>query len=189
VVTNIMDIRLSILICTIPSRIAPVVQKLAKQAEGKPVEVLYLGDNKMRSVGHKRNDLLRISQGDYVVFVDDDDEVSNGYVDTILKLIETNPDCSCFNIAIRENYGKPKPVHYGVGLIDRDCGTHFERAVNHLMAVRRELAMKVGFKDESFAEDADFAARLRPHLKTSTSTCRTLYWYNYSDSGTETRDV
>ena len=46
-------------------------------------------DNKRRSVGSKRNCLLDSAHGEYVSFIDDDDEVATDYVDKILRNIVT----------------------------------------------------------------------------------------------------
>ena len=49
-----------------------MIDNLSKQAEGKPVEVLWLGDNYQRTVGAKRNALIDLAQGEYFAFVDDE---------------------------------------------------------------------------------------------------------------------
>lgn len=41
----------------------------------KDIEVLLLVDNKKRTIGEKREALKNISQGDYFMFVDDDDDL------------------------------------------------------------------------------------------------------------------
>jgi hypothetical protein len=63
---------------------------LAKQAEGKPVEILALLDNKMRTIGMKRQALLDIAQGEYLAFVDDDDGVDEHYVAELINAIKQN---------------------------------------------------------------------------------------------------
>jgi glycosyltransferase involved in cell wall biosynthesis len=50
-----------------------------------PVEHLILMDNKRRTVGEKRDALLRAAKGNYVAFVDDDDFISPDYVSLILE--------------------------------------------------------------------------------------------------------
>jgi hypothetical protein len=76
-------IQLSILTPAVPSRIFQL-QKLCFELEGQikglPVEHLALLDNKRRTVGEKRDALLRAARGRYVAFVDDDDDVSDDYV-------------------------------------------------------------------------------------------------------------
>ena len=54
--------KLSVLICNTHTRVKNflpvIVEELTRQAGGKDVEVLWLGDNKKRSVGEKETTLL-----------------------------------------------------------------------------------------------------------------------------------
>lgn len=76
----------SILICGIPERyhsVQPLLYSLLEKqsvARMPDVELLYFMDNRRRSVGAKRNDLLRAARGEYISFIDDDDDVSDKYV-------------------------------------------------------------------------------------------------------------
>ena len=42
-------------------------------------------DNKKRTIGKKRDEMLKLAQGKYVTFVDDDDRISDDYVDEIMN--------------------------------------------------------------------------------------------------------
>ena len=74
--------KLSILIPSIPSRIQdrmiPLYHKLQEQIRKldnpKDVELLCVIDNKRRSIGYKRESLVYIARGNYLAFVDDDDD-------------------------------------------------------------------------------------------------------------------
>ena len=52
------------------------------------VELLVLIDNKKRTLGAKRNEMIGLAKGEYVVFIDDDDLVSEDYVESILEAIK-----------------------------------------------------------------------------------------------------
>ena len=73
-------VRLSILIPTLESRQQQfewLYDKLATQVrrhglEGE-VEILSLRDDGTTSIGYKRNRLMEQAQGEFIVFVDDDD--------------------------------------------------------------------------------------------------------------------
>ena len=86
--------KLSVLICTIPERKEKfdiLLNKLQFLSINKDVEILC--DNRARgtvTIGQKRNDLINKSTGDYISFVDDDDDISNNYFDLILNAIETD---------------------------------------------------------------------------------------------------
>ena len=183
--------KLSILICTVPSRVdtflPKMVTSLCKQA-GKDVEVLWLGDNKKRTVGQKRNDLLNLAQGEYVTFVDDDDRVTDDYVSNILKGIETGADVVNFNVMCSLNGGKAKRVDYDARFLrDAETKEAYQRLPNHIMCVKRELAVSVGFPKKNMSEDADFAKRLRPLIKKQAFINKALYYYDFSHQVSETQ--
>jgi len=183
--------KLSILICTVPSRaktfLPKLLDKLLPQTI-KDVEVLYLGDNKQRSVGQKRNDLLNLAQGEYVVFVDDDDKVTDDYVSLILKGIESGTDVINFGVNCSVNGSKYKRVYYDARYTcDSDHKDHYERITNHIMCVKRELALKVGFPKINFSEDADYAKRLKPLIKSQAFINKVLYFYDFNHKTSETQ--
>ena len=65
--------RLSILIPSIPSRFDKLIatyEHLLILCEGKDIEVLAFTDNKKRTIGQKRDALVQMSNGKYVMFVD-----------------------------------------------------------------------------------------------------------------------
>jgi glycosyltransferase involved in cell wall biosynthesis len=83
----------SILIAAIPERYHSahgLLHSLLEQqsvARMQDVELIYCMDNRRRCVGAKRNDLLAMAKGEYVSFVDDDDEVASDYVQKIYRAI------------------------------------------------------------------------------------------------------
>jgi len=93
---NPKNIKFSILILSIPSRFnifEPLVKKLMDQiGDREDVEILSLFDNKSLHIYEKRNELLRISRGSHITFLDDDDDVADDYVLKIVEAIEENPN-------------------------------------------------------------------------------------------------
>jgi glycosyltransferase involved in cell wall biosynthesis len=90
---------LSILTPGVPSRwpqIEALHAELARQIGDLPVEHLILVDNKRRTVGEKRDALLRAAGGAYVAFCDDDDAVTPDYVAALLAAIRQGPDVVTF---------------------------------------------------------------------------------------------
>ena len=190
--------KLSVLICTVPSRLdgflPNIVTKLTKQASAvnkkrtPDVQILYLGDNKTISVGEKRNDLLRIARGEYVVFVDDDDEISEDYIAQILNGTQTGADVINFKVMCSVNGGEYKIVDYDARFKhNKDFADHYERLPNHIMCIKRSLAMKAGFPNKSMGEDDDFAQKLRPLIRKQAFINKALYYYNFSHVISETQ--
>lgn len=183
--------KLSILICTVPSRVnsylPKMVESLMKQAT-KDVEILWLGDNKQRTVGNKRNDLLNLSQGDYVAFVDDDDRVTEDYIKYLLLGTDSGADVINFKVSCSVNGGEYRDVIYDARFSkDTNHADHYERLPNHLMAVKRDLALKVGFPHKNMSEDADFAMRLKPLIKKQAFIDKILYYYDFFNTVSETQ--
>lgn len=152
------------------------------------VEILALEDNMTRSIGAKRNALLGASQGRYVVFVDDDDWVADDYVASLLAGAEQHVDVVTFNGEVTLNGGTPFLVRYSLEYRQsHNLDRMWLRIPNHLCAIRRELAVAVSFPDVCVGEDADYATRLRPTLRTEHHIERVLYWYRYRDDTTLTQ--
>lgn len=84
--------KLSILIPAVFDRQSWLIYNhLLSQADGKDVEILALFDNRKRSIGAKRQALLDAANGDFICHLDDDDWVSDDYIDSLLGAISSNP--------------------------------------------------------------------------------------------------
>lgn len=181
--------KLSVLICTIPSRmdwIKKIINELSSQATDQ-VQFLWLGDNKSMSIGAKRNKLVSIADGDYVIFADDDDRISSDYIKCILAGIESGADVVVFKEYITFNGKNGKEVLFDVRNKNRTHATHYERQPNHRMCIKRDIALKVPYKDISFGEDTDFAMRVNKYLKTQAKIDKILYYYEYDERTSEAK--
>ena len=183
--------KLSILICAVPSRSDNYFTKLldvllAQDVSG--VEILWLGDNKKRSVGEKRNNLLDIANGEYVTFIDDDDMVANDYVSELLRAIKGGADVINFQVMCSVNGGEYKRVDYDATFKrDSDHADHYKRIPNHLMCTKRVLAQTARFPEISMSEDAQYAKKLMLLIKSQTFINKPLYYYTFSHQISETQ--
>ena len=186
------DMLLTIGVLSVPSRVGTslpnLVTKLDSQIGDTAVELLVFVDNKHRSVGAKRDALLRRAKGKYVAFVDDDDDVTGDYVDTLLEKLTEEPgaDCVVFDTWVTHNGGRGKLCRYGVEYEDHDAGNAYYRKPNHLCCVRTELARQVGFDDVSWHEDFRFASALRPLIQNQSRIDKVLYHYRFATGESET---
>jgi len=180
-----MAVKLSILIATMPSRKQLCEELvngiLAPQVSKHYLDVECIIDDCMAyNIGIKRNKLLEKSNGNYIVFCDDDDSISSNYISSILKAIESKPDCVGINGIITFN-----GCHEKKWFISKEYGSWYEknniyyRTPNHISPVKRELALQAGFPEIAFGEDAEYSRRLLPLLKTETIINEPIYHYRY----------
>jgi glycosyltransferase involved in cell wall biosynthesis len=155
-----------------------LMEILADQVTGD-VEILTEIDGGELKIGVKRNKLLERAGGDYVAFIDDDDTVSEEYVDRILEAVSTGPSC----VGITGNYyldGAYTGIfHHSIENKEWDCRSYcvYRRCPNHLNPVRRALSVQVGFPEINMAEDKDYSQRLLPLLKTEVMVRPPIYNY------------
>lgn len=161
-----------------------MLYSLKFQSEGKPVEIITLLDNQIMKVGKKRNELLSLANGEYVCFVDDDDLISNDYVDSILEAIESGEDVVVFTLSRNHNGTHDRLCYYSKEYEkDRDTPGAYYRMPNHLMVFRTEIAQKVKYKEFFFGEDAAWSKEILPMIRTERKIDKVLYTYESSDSG------
>jgi 23S rRNA U2552 (ribose-2'-O)-methylase RlmE/FtsJ len=177
---------LSILVCSLVERnntfLSDLIGSIEKQIIGKPVELLILSDNAKRPVGTKRNNLLNISKGRYVCFIDDDDRISETYVDDVLQeIIDWSPDVIVFDAEITFNGINPKLVKYGREYDYCEKSDAYYRHPNHLMVHKKENITEF-FKDIKTGEDDEWASRMLPKIVTQSRIDKILYYYDYNTS-------
>jgi len=160
---------LDILICTLESRAKKLLwlrAKLQRQIDEANlttnVKILWECDNGEMSVGAKRNKLVQRALAEYVVFVDDDDNVRGNYVGQIIQAIG-NCEVDCVGIqGQRRAHGKEwkqfiHSIKYGKVCTDNKA---LYRPPNHLNPVRRAIALQFPFPDKDRGEDEDYAAAM-----------------------------
>ena len=180
-------IKLSILVPTVPSRIdyffPRIMKELVKQVGNrKDIEIIGLFDNKMKSIGAKRQDLLSLARGEYLTFVDDDDRISDDYVSSIIHAIETNPDIDCivYNSITCINGGSPILCKYGIEfeydyILD---GKEWRGKPAHTMIWKSSIAKTHQFNDMGHGEDVNWVKRAYLDIKTQHRIDKVLYHYD-----------
>jgi len=187
--------RLSILIPSTPDR-EKVLQRLLDNLEIQKkyidspddVEILVNLDNREKSIGQKRNELVNEAKGEYVVFFDSDDLPGPTYLESILKAIDRKPDVvglkmimitdgvlaeqSWHSLQFKEWATYEDPIEKGKRF--------FVRNPHHLCPTRRELAIQIKYPEISMGEDHDYSKRLLPLLKTEIMPQEVLYFYLFN---------
>ena len=171
--------RLSILIPTMPDRIdvlSSLYAHLVKQAT-PDIEIL-LDCNAATGISLKRNSLIKSAKGDYVVWLDDDDWVSDNYVSSVLQALESNPDCVGYWLEYHDQFGIKQAKHSNIFSTWRTLSDSFERCISFLNPVKRSIAIKVPFDEgKTYAEDHDHSMRLKPFLATEVFIDKVMYSY------------
>lgn len=184
---------LSILICSVTNRLESLGRLIGciedQIKDRNDVEILVSIDNKKRTVGEKRNDLLAQSQGKYTAFVDDDDIIEKDYVEQIIsKIKEEKTDVICFDAVRYVDGEKDKQVKYGKQYRkDHEDNAYYYRIPNHLMVFRRDVAITTPYELISFGEDAKWAKDVFRKIETQSTIDKVLYHYYFSPSKTETQ--
>ena len=174
---------LSILICHVPERdtfLAQLAGILNPQLHAG-VEVLING--RAGSIGVKRQQLLEEASGEFVAYCDDDDRIASDYVERVISALGATPGADCCSLrgVITTDGVDPKPfVHSIAHRVWYEQDGVYYRPPNHLNAIRREHALKVGFPDSSHGEDRVYSEGVLQYLNVEASTGEgTLYWYDY----------
>ena len=172
-------------------------QLISQTKDRQDVELLALFDNKKRSLGDKRNDLLNLARGDYLVFIDDDDRISDSYVDDIINTLNANPetDCVVFDCICSVDGGTPKLCKYGTefeyGDILLNNVIEWRGKPAHTMVYKSSIAKRHMFPSINNGEDVDWVIRACKDITIQTRIDKVLYWYdaNYNTTSETSNQV
>lgn len=178
--------KLSILICSHVNRwplLERIVKHLRWQATSE-VEVIYEQNCIVMERGNARNILIDKARGEYCAFVDDDDCVSDSYVETILKALESGPDiCSLKGIVTslmnNERRDFELSIKHDQLFSLPNTEKEYKRFSSHLCPIKTTIARKVRFPDKMYHEDNGYSDRLKQIRGTLTEQQITeqLYYY------------
>lgn len=193
---------LSILIPTTPDR-ATMFQGLWKELHEQAwacykqheslgnVEILF-DDSKAflkngLSIGKKRQDLVRLASCKYLCFCDSDDFIAPNYIETLLRLCQTNADvCTFRNLTKTDTYWC---------IVDMSLNNPENEEANpdriikrrpwHICPVKSEYAKLYEFDDSNYGEDFKWMEKVLTHCTTEAHTEQVLHCYNHSSKTSE----
>lgn len=191
--------KLSILIPTITQRVSDcfpfVVQQLNVQIEDRQdIEIIGFLDNIKRTVGVKRQDLLNLAQGEYLVYFDDDDTPSVDYISSIMHVLDNeNVDSVVFKVQYHN-------VRKGRGFLCEYDKSYTKRGVcedgvwrgppAHIHVVKTEIAKSVRWLERPTGSqwniDVVWADEVSSKIKTQSKIDKVLYYYNFDPTISET---
>lgn len=177
---------LSILVPSVPERasfLTALSRRLRPQIENRPVEVLVLMDDHVVTVGMKRQQLNEMAKGRFIVHVDDDDDVADDFVETLLQIIEGPEgrfvDVITFICRVILPNECPKLCYYSKDFRHSNLDRYYLRQPNHICCFRREVALQQSFADMGSGEDDDWAMRISPFIRREYAIDRVLYEYRW----------
>lgn len=155
----------SILIPTIPGREAglhrltsSIHEKVARICPSIRYEFCIEFDNKETSVGNKRQKLLQAAKGKYLSFIDDDDEITDQYIEDLFATIQGE-----YPVMRLRGRIHPYTFTHSVGntlTMPMARGEVFLRPPNHLNPMMSDVAKLVSFKDALRGEDLEWTIRM-----------------------------
>jgi hypothetical protein len=181
---------LSILIPTLVGReasleslLASLREKFARLSPDLRIEYCLDKDNRQASVGKKRQRLKKGARGKYLAFIDDDDAITDAYIEDVSATIRGN-----FHVMrLVGQMAAYKFVHSNeFNLTTMMCSPTdppvFQRPPNHLNPMLADIAKFFSFQDATYGEDIDWTIRIcrSGFLQTQyeSDISRTQYIYN-----------
>lgn len=183
---------LSILIPAVFERgLGPLYENLLRQTAGRDdVEILALFDNRQRSTGLKRQALLNMAEGRYIVCLDDDDSVHPYFIAKLTNAIHCEPgaDVVVYNSQASLNGENPFVVRTGIEFENEQC--HKDSANARWQNITRKpwawcawnskLAKAATFPDGYIDDDWFWLRQMMPHVKVQARIDEVLHFYQYN---------
>ena len=146
------------------------------------VEIVIAVDDRNITTGAKRNLLVKNSNGQYVCFIDDDDEIPSYYLEEILKSLKSLPDCLSLIGEITFDGANPRTFIHSAkynSYFEKD--NVYYRCPNHLNVIRKSISSQIKFPEKNYSEDTDFAMALCKSglIKTEVEVSRVIYYYKF----------
>ena len=159
------------------------------------VEILFDSSKKFLkgglSVGAKRDALKCRATGEYLVFVDDDDMIAPNYLESILRLMESNSDIITFRSLYKSS------TYWGI--VDMNLNhaeneqmndsTIVKRQPFHVCPIRTSIAQQHSFPDINNAEDWGWMVKVLTDCKTQSHSDQILHQYNEFASVSEVNKI
>lgn len=181
------NVKLSILICTLLER-GPQFKQLVertlapqlKDFDGE-VEIIAYWNNGERPLANIRQDLIEAARGDYICFIDDDDQVPEYYVEKIMEALKSEPDYVGWRMQAYWDNVKLKPTFHSLEYPkwSEDSNGYYRNA-SHLNPIKRELALRERYKPlKNRPEDVQWANAIAKHLKSQEFIEDIMYYYHH----------
>jgi hypothetical protein len=143
---------------SLKSLLASLREKIGRIAPELKVEYCVEVDNREMSIGNKRQKLLDSANGKYLSFIDDDDDITDAYVEDVLQMIRGNWPVMRLRGKIAQYTFTHSLENRLTGKMAR--GDVFLRPPNHLNPMLSDIAKLVRFKDATRGEDLEWTIHM-----------------------------
>lgn len=171
-----------------------IIRQIIDNGLADSVEIKYCEDNKEISVGTKRNLLYESAIGKYSVQWDSDDWIHPQGIKMIVEATKQGADCITYKEYCTmdgeikfSNFSLEYPDWNGEGNNILSDGFHFQRTPFFKTPILTSICKKAGVGDIRWAEDHDFARRIRTLIKTETHIDEFIYLYQHTSTPFEER--
>lgn len=160
------------------------------------IEIIVFEDEKIMTIGEKRELLYKYAKGGYSIQIDSDDLLAPTAIKLILETIRSNPEVDVItfeeyiNIDGKEyksNHSNEYADWEGDGNNLFPDGFHFHRTAFFKSVIRTELAKSVPVPHIRFGEDHQWAQALKPHIKSEIHIPEQIYRYIHISSDFNSR--
>ena len=195
---------LTIMIPTLFSRkqiFNSISNKLVKQIKennlDKIVEILAIYDNKTMSLSFKRNALVSLSGGKFIISLDDDDDIADDYIITLYNTIKDNLDCDVITFNQNCNcdgkiFNVMPCLNSGMKL-NKISDNNFSRYPWIWCAWKREKVKDILYEDENknkinYGEDKMWLQKVKQsgNITKEVKINKTLHYYRFNSKLSET---
>jgi hypothetical protein len=158
-------------------------EKTHRIAPDLRMEICVDFDNRESSIGVKRQRLLDRAKGKYMSFVDDDDDITDAYIEDLWACIRGN----YHTMRLKGQMSQYQFVHSVDIKLTHMMATksdppYFQRPPNHLNPMLSDVAKLIKFKNAVHGEDLDWTINLFKHKFLSheyqSDSSRVHYIYN-----------
>lgn len=155
----------SVLIPTIPGReaslqslMAGIREKVGRLAPMLRIDIVLNFDNREKSIGQKREELLQGATGKYMSFIDDDDQITDAYIEDLRDTILGEYHVMRLRGQIQQYTFTHSLENALSGMMAQ--GEVFLRPPNHLNPMMTDVAKLVHFGNAIRGEDLDWTIRM-----------------------------
>lgn len=157
-------------------------EKMARLAPSLRYTINLGFDNREMSIGMKRQTMIQASHGKYSAFIDDDDTITDAYVEDLCACIQGGYPTMRLRGQMKEyTFTHSVNVKLDDRMATKDDPPIFQRPPNHLNPMFSDIAKLIPFKNAVHGEDLDWAITLlkSKFLETEYTSDPSRIHYNY----------